>query len=84
MNQANLDLAYQDFMRQQNYPLQQLQILQQGLGQTNLGAQQTSPYFQNTGASVLGGALAGSQLGPLLGFTGPYGAIAGGLLGLLR
>jgi hypothetical protein len=33
---------------------------------------------------VLGGALAGSQLGPLLGFTGPYGAIAGGLLGLLR
>jgi hypothetical protein len=84
MNQANLDLAYQDFMRQQNYPLQQLQILQQGLGQTNLGTQQTSPYFQNTGASVLGGALAGSQLGPLLGFTGPYGAIAGGLLGLLR
>jgi hypothetical protein len=84
MNQANLDLAYQDFMRQQNYPLQQLQILQQGLGQTNLGTQQTSPYFQNTGASVLGGAIAGSQLGPLLGFTGPYGAIAGGLLGLLR
>jgi hypothetical protein len=84
MNQANLDLAYQDFMRQQQYPLQQLQILQQGLGQTNLGTQQTSPYFQNTGASVLGGALAGSQLGPLLGFTGPYGAIAGGLLGLLR
>jgi hypothetical protein len=84
MNQANLDLAYQDFLRQQNYPLQQLQILQQGLGQTNLGTQQTSPYFQNTGASVLGGALAGSQLGPLLGFTGPYGAIAGGLLGLLR
>jgi hypothetical protein len=82
--QAQLDLAYQDFLRQQQYPLQQLGILQAGLGQLNLGQQQTQPYFTNTASNVLGGALAGNALATALKFSGPYGAIAGGLLGLLR
>jgi hypothetical protein len=82
--QAQLDLAYQDFLRQQQYPLQQLGVLQAGLGQLNLGQQQTQPYFTNTASNVLGGALAGNALATALKFSGPYGAIAGGLLGLLR
>jgi hypothetical protein len=56
MNQANLDLAYQDFMRQQNYPLQQLQILQQGFTQIpSGGTQQTTQNL--SGAQQFGQVL---------------------------
>lgn len=56
MNQANLDLAYQDFLRQQNYPLQQLQILQQGLTQMpSGGTQQTTQNL--SGAQQFGQGL---------------------------
>lgn len=56
MNQANLDLGYQDFLRQQNYPLQQLQILQQGLTQMpSGGTQQTTQNL--SGAQQFGQGL---------------------------
>jgi hypothetical protein len=93
--QAQLDLAYQDFLRQQGYPLQQLAIRQSALGGVPQGQQTTQPYFTNTGASVLGGALAGSALGGTIlgpaglglagtaGLGSAYGAGLGGLLGFL-
>jgi hypothetical protein len=37
----------------------------------------TTPYSQNVGAGLLGGALAGSQLAPVLGVTGGTGALLG-------
>jgi len=62
-----------------NIGLQRLGIVQSSLGAqpANLGQITTTPYSQNIGAGALGGALAGGQM------FGPYGAIAGGILGLL-
>ena len=62
-----------------NIGLQRLGVVQSSLGAqpANLGQIATTPYSQNVGAGVLGGALAGSQI------AGPYGAVAGGILGLL-
>jgi len=43
---------------------------------------QTQPVFRNTGAGLLGGAMAGSQIaGGIQGMNPMYGAIGGGLLG---
>ena len=42
LQQQQLDLAYEDFLRQQQYPLQQLGILQAGLGQFPAENQQIS------------------------------------------
>jgi hypothetical protein len=74
--------ARQAFQQQQmdalrNIGLQKLGIVQSALGANpaNLGSTTTTPYTQNRGAGILGGAVAGGQL------FGPYGAIAGGLLG---
>lgn len=43
----------------------------------------TQPYFRNVGASLLGGGLAGAELGPALGIGSGAGAGLGGLLALL-
>jgi hypothetical protein len=48
-----------------------------------VGSNTIQPVFRNQGASALGGALGGSQLAQLAGFNPMYGAIGGGLLGLL-
>ena len=72
-----LDQQQMDAIR--NIGLQRLGIVQSSLGATpaNLGMQATTPYTRNVGAGILGGAAAGAQIG------GPYGAIAGGILGAL-
>jgi hypothetical protein len=46
------------------------------------GGTQTTPYYTNVGAGILGGGLLGADLGSLIGSgnTG-YGALLGGLLG---
>jgi hypothetical protein len=81
--QARLDAA-------RNLELERLGIRQSALGMqpANLGGSQTSPIYRNTGASALGGALSGGMLGRLVGGTanpeyGLYGALGGGVLGLL-
>ncbi len=58
-------------------PYQRLQMYQQGI-QGNYGGTQTTtqPLYRNRMAGALGGAAAGATLGP-------WGAAAGGLLGLL-
>ena len=62
-----------------NVGLQRLGVVQSSLGAqpANLGMQSVTPQYSNPAAGALGGALAGSQI------AGPYGAIAGGILGLL-
>ena len=72
-----LDQQQMDAIR--NIGLQRLGIVQSSLGAqpANLGMQATTPYSKNVGAGILGGAAAGAQI------AGPYGAIAGGILGAL-
>lgn len=69
-----------------NLGLERLGVSQAALGlqPANLGGTKSEPIYTNTGASVLGGALTGAKLGGMIG-TGNagYGALAGGLLGLL-
>jgi len=70
-----------------NASLERLGVMQGALGlqMPNMGGMSTgmSPMYQNTGANLLGGAMAGASLGPMIGMTGPYGAAAGALMGLL-
>jgi hypothetical protein len=72
-----LDQQQMDAIR--NIGLQRLGIVQSSLGATpaNLGGTVQTPVYSNPAAGALGGALAGGQM------FGPYGAIAGGLLGAL-
>lgn len=62
-----------------NIGLQRLGIVQSSLGAqpANLGGTVSTPTYSNPASGALGGALAGGQM------FGPYGAVAGGLLGLL-
>lgn len=76
-NQGLLDTQYGQFKEAQNYPVQQLDIIRQALG---LPVGTTSTSTQPSGSKLsgaAGGAMVGSQL------AGPWGAIGGGLLGLL-
>ena len=70
-----------------NIGLQRLGIVQSSLGANpaNLGMTTQTPYSQNTGAGLLGGALAGSQLAGLTGgaISGGMGAGLGALLALI-
>jgi hypothetical protein len=62
-----------------NIGLQRLGIVQSSLGASpaNLGGTVSTPTYSNPASGALGGALAGGQM------FGPYGAVAGGILGLL-
>jgi hypothetical protein len=70
-----------------NIGLQRLGIVQSSLGANpaNLGMISQTPYTQNTGAGLLGGALAGSQLAGLTGgaLSAGTGAGLGALLALI-
>jgi len=72
-----LDQQQMDAIR--NIGLQRLGVVQTSLGAqpANLGMVTQTPYSQNPVSGALGGAMAGGQL------FGPYGAIAGGILGAL-
>ena len=80
-----LDQQQMDAIR--NIGLQRLGIVQSSLGASpaNLGMQSTTPYTQNVGAGLLGGALAGSQLAGLTGgaITAGTGAGLGALAALI-
>jgi hypothetical protein len=68
-----------------NIGLQRLGVVQSSLGAqpANLGMVATTPYTQNVGAGLLGGALAGSQLAGTLGLTAGTGAGLGALAALI-
>jgi hypothetical protein len=78
-----LDQQQMDAIR--NIGLQRLGVVQSSLGAqpANLGMVATTPYSQNVGAGLLGGALAGSQLAGTLGLTAGTGAGLGALAALI-
>lgn len=83
-NAMNLGMTRQQFAQQQldaqrNLALQRLGITGAAISAqpANLGQTMTQPTSRNAASGALGGAMAGYQLG------GPWGAAAGGLLGLL-
>lgn len=86
--QQRLDLAYKQFLEQQNYPLQQLALRQAAVGASPIATGQTTispmaPVSQpNFLGNILGGASAGAGLFGSMGGNQTYGAIGGGLLGM--
>jgi len=78
-----LDQQQMDAIR--NIGLQRLGVVQSSLGAqpANLGMVATTPYTQNVGAGLLGGALAGSQLAGAAGLTAGTGAGLGALAALI-
>jgi hypothetical protein len=78
-----LDQQQMDAIR--NIGLQRLGVVQYSLGAqpANLGMVATTPYSQNVGAGLLGGALAGSQLAGTLGLTAGTGVGLGALAALI-
>ena len=78
-----LDQQQMDAIR--NIGLQRLGVVQTSLGAqpANLGMVTQTPYSQNVGAGLLGGALAGSQLAGTLGVTAGTGAGLGALAALI-
>jgi len=87
-NQSNLDQGYADWERQQQYPYQQLDVLQNAIrsamggGGTNVTSSQRTAGNSRF-ANALGGGAAGYAVGDMVGGYGGYGAAAGGLAGLL-
>jgi hypothetical protein len=95
----NLGLSQQQMMQQyeqqrldaaRNLGLERLNVAQGALSlqPARIGESTTTPLYQNTTASALGGALGGATLGKLIGGTANpeyagYGAGIGGLLGLM-
>lgn len=80
-DQSALNLAQQQWQQQQDYPLTQLDILQKGLSGAKMGEAKTSPYYPNTGANVVAGALGGAQAlsylpGAIQGVQAGYNALS--------
>ena len=83
--QAEAELAddVARFNFEQNIDAQKLRDYMALVGGGTIGSQNIQPVFRNPAASALGGALGGYQLGSSLGLNPMYGAIGGGLLGLM-
>lgn len=79
------NMQQQEMDAQRNLNLERLGIMQGALGlqPANLGGTTTQPLYQNTGANIMGGALGGASLAPLLGMGAGTGAGIGALLGLI-
>lgn len=87
-NQSGLDLQYGDWLNQQNYPTQQLDVMGNAIrtlmgSGSNTTATGTNPVQRNGTASALGGALSGAAAGASIPGAGGWGAAIGGGLGLL-
>jgi len=83
MDQQGINEAMARHQFGQDSPWEQLQRYQ-AMTQPylNAGGTQTSPLYQNKGAGMLGGAMAGAQIGSMFGPWGAaIGAIGGGILG---
>lgn len=80
--QAQRTADFNQYLDSREWPFKTFGSWGQAMGTG--GGQQAQTYPQaNKGANVLGGALAGAQLGSSLGIGGGWGALGGGLLGLL-
>jgi hypothetical protein len=85
LGQARQQMTQQELDAARNLGMQRLSLMSGALGlqPANLGGTQTTPYTRNLGAGALGGALAGAQMAPMLGVTGPMGIGLGALMGLI-
>ena len=85
LGQTRQAAAQQQLDAERNLGMERLGIMQGALGlqPANLGGTTTQPLYQNTGASLLGGALGGAQLGGMLGLGSGAGAGLGALLALI-
>ena len=81
--QAELQDSVNRFNFDQNVDAEKLRNFMGLVGGGTVGSQSIQPVFRNPLASGLGGAMSGAQLGQMGGFNPMYGAIGGGLLGLL-
>lgn len=84
-NQQLLNADINRFDYYQNLPTQKLsqlnQLLQGGMGLSGTSSQSTAPNMSNPAMGALGGGMMGAQLGSSLGVAGPWGALAGAVLG---
>lgn len=80
--QAERTADFNQYLDAREWPFKTFGAWGQAMGTGGGQAAQTYPQA-NKGANVLGGALAGAQLGNSLGIGSGWGAIGGGLLGLL-
>jgi len=83
MAEANLQADIDRFNFEQNIDAEKLKNYLGLVGGGTVGSTSSQPVFRNPLASGLGGALSGAQLGSMAGFNPMYGAVGGGLLGLL-
>jgi len=81
--QAELQDNINRFNFEQNQPMQNLKDYMALVGGGTVGSNTVEPVYKNSASSALGGALGGAQLASAAGFNPMYGAIGGGLLGLL-
>lgn len=81
--QAELQDNINRFNFEQNQPMQNLKDYMALVGGGTVGSNTVEPVYKNSASSALGGALGGAQLATSAGFNPMYGAIGGGLLGLL-
>jgi hypothetical protein len=82
IEQQGLDVGYQDFLRQQQYPYQQLQFQKEMLSGLPLSAASTEMNYvpPSTASQVLGGALAGlGAAGNAGGSSNPYENLFNGI-----
>jgi hypothetical protein len=85
VEQQGLDVGYQDFLRQQQYPYQQLQFQKEMLSGLPLSAASTEMNYAppSTASQVLGGALAGLGAAGNIGrSSNPYENLFNGIGGL--
>jgi len=81
--QAELQDNINRFNFEQNQPMQDLKDYMALVGGGTVGSNTVEPVYKNSASSALGGALGGAQLATSAGFNPMYGAIGGGLLGLM-
>lgn len=81
--QAELQDQINRFNFDQNIDAEKLRNYMALVGGGTVGSNQIEPVFRNPLAGGLGGALGGAQLGASLGFNPLFGAIGGGLLGMM-
>ncbi len=72
VGQAGLDTAYSDFLRQDQYPIDMLQVRLGALGSSPLPTTTTTPYFYNPFLQGLGAAGTAAGAAGMLGWR-PFG-----------
>lgn len=81
-SQAELQADIDRFNFEQSQPLTSLANYMAAIQGGTIGSDKVTPYFRQPGASFLGGAMGGGQLGSQLGIDPMLSAIFGGLLGM--